>query len=440
MTNSLTTYFPLLLTAAPIILFFQQSKGVALKIFRIFWKQRVIPYEFKIPFYQKLLSKSINFNFDDYDMQSDIRYSSKYNEYLPIIFKLYKFELCLYRYIIPIFVFGGEGTIKIQYFKWTFNFEKFLNSIVKEKYLDSCSAAQLLKKMYDETGEGFMIEHKKGRSLKAQLISESSSKNNQSKPDGQLTQSSTNNKYPIIGASDIITLKFPRTLGSNIQDISWSSPVKSNNKYIFTQQGNLVLSQVRKWLKARKWYQEKDIRWYRGAALIGNPGTGKSALILEIAKELQLPIYIFDLQSFDNGEFEKSLSELKYGAGIILFEDIDAIFSGRENLSKSDEFGGLTFDFFINKLSGVDGIRNKFVFLTTNHIEKLDTALTRDGRIDEIIEIHSLNSEEKIKMASIILENNKDLINTVMENSDNLSTAEFENKCVRVALTNFWGS
>ena len=38
--NNLNQYFPFLVFLTPLILFYQQSKDIILKVFRIFWKER----------------------------------------------------------------------------------------------------------------------------------------------------------------------------------------------------------------------------------------------------------------------------------------------------------------------------------------------------------------------------------------------------------------
>lgn len=40
----------------------------------------------------------------------------------------------------------------------------------------------------------------------------------------------------------------------------------------------------------------------------------------------------------------------------------------------------------MNFLDGIEESTNRLVFMTTNHVEKLDPALIRDGRIDRKIE------------------------------------------------------
>lgn len=435
-TPNLLQFFPFLVYLTPIILFWQQSKEICLKIFRVFWKERIIPYDFAFNFYKELSKQSFIIDFDDYKISSITYFSLKHKKHFPMLFKMYDFQILLYKNFIPIFVIGGKDghTLKIQYLKFTFNFIKFLDKVINSYYQKTLNNDFLLKQ---EKPNRFMIYTIRGTSLKG--MSESKSLENSSST--QKTNSDSNYQSPnyIYEPWRIIENKLPISIGINVNDIAYSQPTEPlKHKYVFTEDGKYVSSVVEKWLNAEQWYQDKGIRYYRAILLNGSPGTGKSTLVLEIAKKLKVPIWIFDIQSFDNQEFEKKIEDLPWESGIILFEDIDSVWEGRENKTKSKYFGGLTFDCFINKLSGVKGIKNKFVVVTTNHMEKLDSALLRPGRIDEKIHLKSLNKEEKTQVAKIILENNQELIDNIVNEGTNDSTAEFENRCVQKALELYW--
>jgi len=167
-------------------------------------------------------------------------------------------------------------------------------------------------------------------------------------------------------------------------------------------------------------------------------GKRKSSLVLEIAKKLKIPIYILDLSSMSNEEFEEIIDKrITCESSILLIEDIDNIFDKRTNITRTQNSCGLTFDFLLNKISGVNSIQNKLLFITTNHIDKIDEALIRPGRIDEIVELQPLNYNEKLCLAENIINNDK-LIPRALEDGKDDTTAEFENRCIRIATDNFW--
>jgi chaperone BCS1 len=66
---------------------------------------------------------------------------------------------------------------------------------------------------------------------------------------------------------------------------------------------------------------------------------------------------------------------------IVLLEDIDAAFPSRLTPGSSSE---VTFSGLLNVLDGVSASEDRLVFMTTNHIERLDPALIRPGRVDYV--------------------------------------------------------
>lgn len=58
------------------------------------------------------------------------------------------------------------------------------------------------------------------------------------------------------------------------------------------------------------------------------------------------------------------------------------------------EWGGMTTSSLLNALDGVVGLDDVIILLSTNHPEKLDDALVRDGRVDIRAEVGYLNDPE----------------------------------------------
>jgi ATP-dependent 26S proteasome regulatory subunit len=63
---------------------------------------------------------------------------------------------------------------------------------------------------------------------------------------------------------------------------------------------------------------------------------------------------------------------------VVLLEDVDAAFCDRA----AREGSSLSFSGILNAIDGVAASEARLLFMTTNHIEKLDPALIRPGRID----------------------------------------------------------
>lgn len=80
---------------------------------------------------------------------------------------------------------------------------------------------------------------------------------------------------------------------------------------------------------------------------------------------------------------------------IILLEDIDAAFLERGN---SDSSAQITFSGILNALDGIGAQEGRILFMTTNRIELLDSALIRPGRVDVSIHFDLADSNQVKEM------------------------------------------
>lgn len=210
-----------------------------------------------------------------------------------------------------------------------------------------------------------------------------------------------------------------------------------------------VIAEIGRWLESERWYKSKSIPWRRGYLLYGPPGTGKTSFVRAIAQHLDLPVFAFDLATFSNAEFVEFWHKLLADVPCIaLLEDIDAVFHGRDNVL-GEEGGGLTFDCLLNCLSGIESADGVLIFVTTNRLEMLDSALgrpdetgrsTRPGRIDRTIKLGPLDEVCRKRLASLILREYPDEIPKVVREGDGETGAQFSNRCAHLALANFWSN
>lgn len=85
------------------------------------------------------------------------------------------------------------------------------------------------------------------------------------------------------------------------------------------------------------------------------------------------------------------------GGGIIVLEDIDAMTNVVKKRGVSEEMNtadlletnetDITLEYMLNLLDGTLTFDDSIVIMTTNHLEYLDPALYRPGRIDKLIEM-----------------------------------------------------
>ena len=176
----------------------------------------------------------------------------------------------------------------------------------------------------------------------------------------------------------------------------------------------------------REWYDDNFIPYHYGILLHGPAGTGKSTLIRAIITEYYKK-YSKQGYSIESPNYLSSPSDLLgineegyYGPAwaprIIIIEDIDATILKKrmpEEEEKPSEdnpngymppiqygnrprmyYESISLSEVLNKMDGVANVENVIYIFTTNHIENLDPALTRPGRIDKIVEIKMPRRED----------------------------------------------
>ncbi|HEY0727631.1 MAG TPA: ATP-binding protein, partial [Pyrinomonadaceae bacterium] len=125
---------------------------------------------------------------------------------------------------------------------------------------------------------------------------------------------------------------------------------------------------------SRETYERYGIPWRRGAIFIGPPGNGKTHTVKALINYLQRPcLYVRNFTG--SGSVQGNMSEVFKRARrqptIVVLEDLDSMIN---NATRA---------FFLNELDGFRVNTGVVVLATTNHPEKLDTAiLDRPSRFD----------------------------------------------------------
>lgn len=209
---------------------------------------------------------------------------------------------------------------------------------------------------------------------------------------------------------------------------------------------SLALAEARLWKKSEMWHKERMLPWKRGWLLYGNPGNGKTSFVRALAQDLNMPINVFNLSHMSNDDFESAWTRtLETSPCIALIEDIDAVFDGRKNLINPQM--GVTFDFILNSIDGIENSDGVFLIITTNNIDKIDPAIgqvvkgdisTRPGRIDRSIFVGNPDKAGKEKIANRILSDYPEKIKDIVLEGKDDTGAQFQERCSRLALKMFW--
>lgn len=150
-----------------------------------------------------------------------------------------------------------------------------------------------------------------------------------------------------------------------------------------------IVSDIHAFIASRNWYLDRGIPYRRGYLLYGPPGTGKSSFIQALAGELDFNIAMLALsQRGLTDDRLNMLLEKVPPRTLVLLEDVDAAFNNRRQADADGYMGAtVTFSGLLNALDGVASAEERIVFLTTNHVDRLDEALVRPGRVDMTVRL-----------------------------------------------------
>ncbi|XP_030517790.2 AAA-ATPase At3g28580-like [Rhodamnia argentea] len=187
-----------------------------------------------------------------------------------------------------------------------------------------------------------------------------------------------------------------------------------------------IMNDLTKFTQGKDYYAKIGKAWKRGYLLYGPPGTGKSTMVAAMANFLNYDVYDLELTAVkDNSELRRLLIETS-SKSIIVIEDIDCSLdltgqrrkdgasgsgSGGEDksplkkLTHKEESSSSSQVTLSGLLNFIDGIWSscggeRLIVFTTNHLDKLDPALIRRGRMDKHIEM-SYCSYEAFKVLAI---------------------------------------
>ncbi|KAI3407582.1 AAA domain-containing protein, partial [Psidium guajava] len=168
-----------------------------------------------------------------------------------------------------------------------------------------------------------------------------------------------------------------------------------------------IMNDLTKFTQAKDYYAKIGKAWKRGYLLYGPPGTGKSTMVSAMANFLNYDVYDLELTAVkDNTELRRLLIETS-SKSIIVIEDIDCSLdltgqrkegaSGGADKSplkklthkEKSSSSKVTLSGLLNFIDGIWSAcgGERLIVFTTNHLDKLDPALIRRGRMDKHIEM-----------------------------------------------------
>uniref|UniRef100_A0A0K0CYC6 Mitochondrial chaperone BCS1 n=1 Tax=Angiostrongylus cantonensis TaxID=6313 RepID=A0A0K0CYC6_ANGCA len=164
-----------------------------------------------------------------------------------------------------------------------------------------------------------------------------------------------------------------------------------------------LVDDFQEFTKSGQWYADRGVPYRRGYLFYGPPGTGKSSFISAIASHFGYSICMLSLseRTLDDDRLNHLLNTTPPNSVVVL-EDIDAAFTSRDDpMSKHPAYEGMTRVTFSGLLNAIDGVgcaEERVLFMTTNHVDRLDRALIRPGRVDKKQYFGYVTSEMAMKM------------------------------------------
>lgn len=181
----------------------------------------------------------------------------------------------------------------------------------------------------------------------------------------------------------------------NLRDSEMKITKRNISSVFFEQKSNLI-EHIKKWKNNKSFYEENGMPYKTGILLYGEAGTGKSSLSRALATYLDYDIHLINLKIYNEPKEILSLISCIKPKSIVLFEDIDCLFNTNRNKSDDD----FLFNIVLNFIDGLLSPSEVIFMATTNHIEKLDDALIREGRFDLKIPMGKIGKESAFEMCN----------------------------------------
>jgi chaperone BCS1 len=187
---------------------------------------------------------------------------------------------------------------------------------------------------------------------------------------------------------------------------------------------NKIVRDIEIFKTSRQWYIDRGLSYKLVIVLHGAPGSGKSSFIKALAGHFKTGIGIINLQAMNDNNLDVALSTSPEG-NFILIEDFDStkstksriginkknpkhqvepISSGPPVIDVSDKT--LTLSSILNALDGVVSLDGTIIFMTTNVLENIDSAILRPGRVDHIYELGKLQHKEVCEYITLMFTSN----------------------------------
>jgi mitochondrial chaperone BCS1 len=169
-----------------------------------------------------------------------------------------------------------------------------------------------------------------------------------------------------------------------------------------------LLEDVTQFRRSKQRYEQLGVPYHRGYLLYGPPGTGKTSIVSALAAHFGMSVYSVNLTEFNDRSLMKAVNQVPSNS-VLLFEDIDCMKGSQARKDGPDDKGqnakesaplinAVTLSGLLNVLDGFYAPAGVLFVMTTNHVDALDEALLRPGRIDYKLYMGKASERQKIEL------------------------------------------
>ena len=193
-------------------------------------------------------------------------------------------------------------------------------------------------------------------------------------------------------------------------------------------------------------FEQAGVRPPKGLLLSGPPGCGKTLLAKAVATESRVNFVSVKgpaLLSKYVGESERQMRDIFRKARqaapcIIFFDELDALMPARGGQASDTPVTDRVLSQFLAELDGIEELKGVLVLGATNRLDRLDPAMLRPGRFDEVLEISAPDEAARREILEVHLRG-KPLarpieISVLAAKTHGMSGAQIASVCNRAAL------
>jgi len=408
--------------------FWGQIKSTLKKFFSFFIRSDEINnYTFARNFSQEIFENSKVLRWGNKKYEGGFYFVKKFNVWSDVLQVVNSSYIVLWKNKIPIIISETSGGVKVTYLFHTFPFKNLLSGVY-QKFVAGLNGEK-------KTNNYFYVDEISGKT--PNFNSKSSNEPKLASSPSTYLEEKDSAKSGVLRNVNVLKNK-SEIISLDYSDIG-NGEDKKTEDYYWSKEGLDFYNEVKFWLDSEDWFNKRGIAHRAGICLYGKPGGGKSRLVLETARKLDIPLIKLNIGDMSGEEFLSHFQNAEKNS-IVLLEDIECVFRGRKNVLSEGSLNKnlISFDVLINAISGVKQKNNLMICLTTNEISALDPALLRDGRCDSKIELKELDEKGRKFIAKNILCDWPELMEQVINEGNSDMAASFEARCVKIAREKYY--